>query len=260
MNTAKKYLFLVLFYAAYGAGQTAAVDSALNAIESMHMYGQYLAVELESRRMLEQQGLSDSAKVQLEKWIAFSLIAQGKSSLAKDRFVSLLQLDERFELDPVLTSPKILSVFNDAKAKIMSLRRNAAMDTINASINFPSVTGQTISLRTIAFPGWEQLHQGREAAGYFYLSAGAFSLTTGIIFEILRADAREKYLRATVTADINTKYNTYNHYRKGELYSFAAFATFYLLSEFDVFTQGSYLLWQVNSPDQGSQLMLHIPF
>lgn len=214
------------------AQNTTQIDSALQSIESLYNNARYSDAELESRRLLEESSLSDSAKVQVEKWIAFSLIAQGKMSTARERFVHLLSLNPDFELDPVLTSPKILSVFNDAKAKFFSMKRLQADTTALDS----KIKRQGITYRTLIFPGWEQLYHGRTTRGSLFLGAGIATLGAGLTFEFLRADARKQYLNATQPSDIASKYDSYNFYRKAEIYSFIGFALVYLASEVDVLT------------------------
>jgi hypothetical protein len=228
---------LVLVLCATALPQQTGSDSALAAIEASYNSGQYLSAELDARRMFEQNSLRDSVKVQLDKWIAFSLIAQGKIPAAKERFVSLLKIDDTFELDPVLTSPKILAVFNDARGAFIAIRKAAAADSSRGLAQTTSASINPVTFRTIAFPGWEQLHQGRTQAGYVMLGAGIVSLTSGIVFEVLRSDARDDYMRAVKPADIASNYDSYNTYRKAEFYSFAAFAAIYIFSEIDVFQQ-----------------------
>lgn len=228
-----RFLFIiaaVLCVVAHASSQVR--DSTLNEIELAYISGQYLSAELEARRLLETPGLRDSMKVQLEKWIAFSLIAQGKSGAAKDRFVAIFQLDESFDLDPILTSPKILFVFNEARSAFALRRRS---DTLRTRQHFLGTAERQITYRTLLFPGWEQFHQGRTEAGYLFLGAGIISLTSGVVFEVLRSNARTEYLNAATISEISSTYNTYNTYRKRELYSFTAFAVVYLLSEVDVF-------------------------
>lgn len=206
-------------------------DSTLDAIDSLYTSGYYLDAELEARRFSEKPGITDSMKTQIDKWIAFSLIAQEKTTLARERFLSIFSRDPSFELDPVLTSPKILSVFNDAKSEFRSQKKS--------NIAVPGVMyrdhNEQISFRAIVFPGWEQLHQGRETEGYVFVSAGSIALAGGIAFEFLRSDARKRYLNATVSADIKSKYDTYNTMRKAEIYSFVSFAAIYIASEMDIF-------------------------
>ncbi|NUN71262.1 MAG: hypothetical protein HUU02_16305 [Bacteroidetes bacterium] len=246
-------LFVVLCAPAVRA-QSTAVDSSLQTIEAAYTNGQYLTAELEARRLMESSGISDSAVVQAEKWIAFALIAQGKTVPARERFLSLLQKDESFDLDRLLTSPKILTVFSDARARFTAQRRNALSDSLQHIGNSGIAPAQTVTVRTIIFPGWEQLHQGRTIPGSVFLGAGAVTLSSGIIFEFLRSDARQKYLAASAPAEIQSTYSTYNNYRKAEIYSFAAFAAVYLLSEIDVFTAHD-LTVSVRSSQEGNHFL-----
>ena len=234
------------------------VDSSLKQIEALYNSAQYVTAELEARRLYEEMDLTDSARVQIEKWVAFSLIAQGKSSIARERFVTLLSINPDFELDPVLTSPKILSVFYEAKTKFLSQRKiqtDSGMQTAELS---PSAT-----YRTIVFPGWEQLYQGRTTSGVIFLSAGVASLGTGVAFELLRSDARRQYLKASVPSDISKKYNSYNTYRKAEMYSFIAYAVVYVASEIDILSNSnsSGLSFRSSQPTLGeTALTLSISF
>ena len=235
MNSFKAIFLFVVSLPFLASAQSPAVDSSLSAIESLYSQGQYLSAELESRRMLEQPELSDSAKVQIEKWIAFSLIAQGKTAAARERFMALIKIDKSFELDQMLTSPKILPVFNDAKVKYLSQKRTS----VNADTSNPAAMRQgeasAVSFRTIIFPGWEQFHRGRETTAILFSGAGGAALASGIVCEFLRAGARTEYLNAQNSAEIASKYKTYNTYRKTEIYSFSAFAVVYVISQIDVF-------------------------
>ena len=195
----------------------------------------------------------------MEKWIAFALIAQGKSSLAKERFVALLNIDGTFELDPILTSPKILSVFNDARVKYISQKKMITVDSAQFHSAQQSVQ-YSVSYKTIIFPGWEQFNQGRTISGYVYGGVGIITLTSGIFFEVLRFNARKEYLSATAPSDISSKYDTYNSYRKAEIYSFTAFALVYIASEVDVFTATAISIQPKYTANQGNQLLLTIRF
>jgi hypothetical protein len=230
----KKYLIVVIiiFLSAVSAYSQngGAIDSTLREIEGMYNSARYVDAELEARRLLEVPSIADSAAVRIEQWIAFSLIAQGKNSPARDRFIALLKIDPEYELDPVLTSPKILTVFNDARSMFLSSRRSQSSGEPSAL--FPQ-RGQ-ITFRTLLFPGWEQHYQGKSTKGMIFLGAGAAALGSGIVFEALRSDARTEYLNATRPSDIAEKYDSYNTYRKAEIYSFIAFAVVYIVSEIDV--------------------------
>lgn len=149
--------------------------------------------------------------------------------------MSMLSIDPDYDLDPIFTSPKIIAVLNDAKGAFRAQQRSLR-DSTQKNI---ASTGASITFRTILFPGWEQLYQGKTTKGMIFLGAGITTLGAAAAFEALRYDAREKYLAATNPTDIAAKYDTYNTYRKAGIYSIIAFAAVYVISEVDVFSETS---------------------
>ena len=245
-----QYIFLFIVIAgAQTFAQSNSIDSTFHSIESQFESGSYVNAEVEARRLLEIPALSDSARVIAEKWIAFSLVAQGKSSLAGDHFSLLLKLNPQFELDPILTSPKILAVFNETKAHL-AVHVNPEMDTVAVQSFRQSME---VSFRTIVFPGWEQLHTNRTTAGYIFLGGGIGTLGAGIAFEALRSSARSEYLSATTASTIEAKYSTYNKYYKAEAYAFSAFALVYIVSEIDVFGHASSASLSLEPPSSSNR-------
>ena len=117
--------FIILFcsYASFSFAQSISLRAAFLTIDSLYNSGSYLSAEVEARRLLEYANLNDTAYAEIHKYIAFSLIAQGKSELAKERFAMLLSLYPAYSFDPVLTSPKILAIFNEAKQAFLSSKK-----------------------------------------------------------------------------------------------------------------------------------------
>jgi len=257
MNTLKLILLFILFAAESAFAQSNSIDSTFRSIESLFESGSYVNAEVEARRLAEVPNISDSVRIVAEKWIAFSLVAQGKSSLAGDHFALLLKLNPQFELDPILTSPKILAVFNETKAH---LTLHAKPDTDTVAVQ-PLRQSMEVSFRTIVFPGWEQLHTNRMTAGYLFLGGGIATLGAGIAFEALRSSARSEYLSATTPPIIEAKYSTYNKYYKAEAYAFSAFAVIFIASEIDVFgnAHSATLSYEPTGPSsRGGSLSLRI--
>lgn len=245
--------FVVLGPAA--SGQTFDRDSTLKAANRLYDAGSYESAELTARRLMEQGPMADSIRMEAERIIAFSLVAQGKTELAREHFESILAVNPSFEFDPILTSPKILTVFREAK-----LRSSAARKASIVADKKDKPVLSDITFRTILFPGWEQYYQGRTDVGLVFMSAGVLSLGSAIEFEILRAPARRDYLAATLPADIASKYRSYNRYYRGEVYSFIAFAAVYIASEFDVFlNRGRSVEIQLSTDEaKGSGLVLSL--
>lgn len=234
ISTARQTFFVVLCFAflnhAY-CQAPAKQDSTLQAIDTLFTNGSYLSSELEARRLLEMPGISDSIKAQAEKYVAFSLVAQGKNDEATEHFISAMKYDSAFSLDPVLTSPKIMSVYRDAREqfRLRQLERPPKKEeSLHEIQNGPS-------FRALLFPGWEQIHQGKNVKGYALLGAGAVSLASTLYFDQVRKDKRSTYLAASTPAEASARYTDYNSAYKDENYSVALFGIVYLYSMLDAF-------------------------
>jgi hypothetical protein len=238
----KRLLFLfssILLIASHSAysQSPAEADTALVQVKSSYDNGSFISAELQSRRMLEEK-IPDSLRVQFEKYVAFSLVAQGKNDAAVEHFKNALGLDSSLTLDPVLTSPKILGVFEMAKSQFAAEReKRQFMETSDNSTkrkSFPH-EGEGPTFRALLFPGWEQSFQGRTKKGYLLLGAGGVAALSTITFDLLRRDARTSYLNASTPELASSSYKTYDRYYKSEFYSAAAFIVIYAYSAIDAF-------------------------
>jgi hypothetical protein len=214
------------------------IDTTLGGIKSLYDDGSYVSAELQARRMLEERHLSDSARVQLEKYVAFSLVAQGRNDAAVDHFKEALKVDSTLTLDPILTSPKILGVFETAKGQFETeLEGNRSQAALGTSMKAASPQHQNRgpTFRAILFPGWEQSFRGETVKGHILLGAGTITGLSSIAFDILRRDAKASYLDASTPDLASSRYRTYNYYYKSEFYSASAFILIYIYSGIDSF-------------------------
>jgi hypothetical protein len=235
MNIRLTYLtILVLLLAAMVRGQSS-VDSVFHLVDSLYTSGAFPQAELESRRLLESEILSDSISLVAEQWVAFALVAQGEPALAREHFTRILRKRPGYQLDPKLTSPKIITVLDETRSAFLAAEPRKVDPGAVPEIASP----RGITFRTILFPGWEQLYHRRTTVGTVFLGAGIATLGAGVVLDFVRRSAREDYRAATTPEDIESKYQTYNRASKREGWAFAAFAAVYVLSEIDVFLQDS---------------------
>ncbi len=228
------FAILAIFSTVSSAQTFPQSDSTLAAIKNLFDNGSYISAELQARRVLEDKHVSSRARVQLEKYLGFALVAQGKNESAEEHFINALRLDSSLTLDPVLTSPKILMVFESAKEQYrLDLAREESRSGGQPQSSASFSRGP--SFRAILFPGWEQIYQGRKTKGYILLGAGAATAVAAIASDFLRRDARTNYLNATTPALAESRYNTYDLYYKTEIYSISAFVLIYVYSELDAF-------------------------
>jgi len=213
------------------AQPTARVDSLLRLVRELYEQGSYLSSEVEARRLLDNRSLPDSLRVRAEQYLAFSLVAQAKNAGAVDHLVTILRIDSTFTLDPILTSPKILSVFSEARRQFGNMK----IPEHNQRQLEQRLPDHSLTFRTILFPGWEQAYQGRTVKGYTLLGAGILSLGATVYFDRERRSAQDEYLAANTPELAASKYTRYNNNHKAEYYSLAAFLAIYVYSQFDAF-------------------------
>ena len=213
------------------AQPTARVDSLLTLVRELYEQGSYLSSEVEARRLLDNRSLPDSLRVRAEQYLAFSLVAQAKNAGAVDHLVTILRIDSTFTLDPILTSPKILSVFSEARRQFGNMK----IPEHNQRQLEQRLPDHSLTFRTILFPGWEQAYQGRTVKGYTLLGAGILSLGATVYFDRERRSAQDEYLAANTPELAASKYTRYNNNHKAEYYSLAAFLAIYVYSQFDAF-------------------------
>lgn len=225
-------MLLCMMYVGQSPGQQQ-VDSTLAVIQTLYEKGSYLSAEVESRRLLDNRSLRTSSRIAAEQYLAFCLVAQNNNMSAADHFLEILALDSAYTLDPILTSPKILSVFEQVKQQRSVLKPSGGkprLEPLGATAN-PS----GVSYRTLIFPGWEQLYQGRTLKGYVLLGAGVLSLGSTAYFDVKRRDARSQYLGADSPELASSRYDLYSKYHKAEYYAGATFILLYLYSQFDAY-------------------------
>ncbi|MCL5268315.1 MAG: hypothetical protein M1469_09465 [Bacteroidetes bacterium] len=258
------FAFLFGFSSVTSAQTLSRADSTIGSIKSLFDNGSYISAELEARRMLEDRTVSDSARVLLEKYLAFSLVAEGKNQPAIEHFVNALRIDSSLTLDPVMTSPKILEVFNTAKEQFRSSSDKELSPSENKVIPrglIQSGESRGPTFRAILFPGWEQVYEGRETKGYILLGAGAVTAISSIAFDFLRRDARTKYLNASTPDLASSTYKKYDAYYKSEFYSVSAFVLIYAYSELDAFLRlPPYFRMNYSPENRGASLDLRISF
>jgi hypothetical protein len=222
---------LLMITSSLMAQSAISVDSVLQMANKLYDDGDYVSAELEARRAMEFAMGNDTVRIEFERIIAFSLVAQEKDNSAIEHFIQLLTIDKNYTLDPALTSPKILDVFERAKHSFIATQR------IQSEQSTPIVMNEihSVTYRAVLFPGWEQLHQECETKGYALLGAGILSAGLTVYFDVQRRENRNEYHVATTPERATAAYGDYNRSYKAEIYSACAFALVYLYSEIDAF-------------------------
>jgi len=165
-------------------------------------------------------------QVEIYKYAAFIAFQNGNSTLAANHFWNLLSIDPTFTLDPVTTSPKVLTLFQKTKMKVLQ-DMNKRLKTLQLQ-NTRSIPWQAV------FPGWEQWRRGYRGKGTALAGVGLVALG-GTIYSILETRKRKNaYLAETDPNEIKVLYNEYNSIYKKQ-YTFAyALGAVWALSQIDL--------------------------
>lgn len=154
--------------------------------------------------------------VELHKYLALINYAQGKIDESKKNFEAALSLNPDLVLSPLYVSPKIIEFFNKIKAELNS----EAGKIEELSLRYILVRNKKFnaSLRSIVLPGWGQIYKGEKKKGIVLVSLWTSSVGGLLVTHLKQSKAREVYLDAKESDEIESKYNDYNNYYKARNY------------------------------------------
>lgn len=195
-------IFAIIFCVCYGQQVTG--DSLLKMLDSAKLYYNYGEYEkaikqLESALQYLKQ-LNKNEQVEAYKYLAFSYVAFGDKEKAKEQFKKALMLDPKLELDPATVSPKIIKVFEEAKADIVPItptpQTGQPMPTkpVEPIVKPKSISTSGALLRSCCLPGWGQIYKGENSKGRTMLITTAILLPATLIATSIQNTKYDYYL------------------------------------------------------------------
>ncbi len=185
-------------------------------VETLYYRGSYEEVLTKVEEFIKgDTTLDEVIVIELCKYAAFSYVALGKISDAREEFRSILRKDSTVALDPELVSPKIIEVFDDVKNELKSIRQPDTMmslSIINSDLMPGSLSLRTAVLRSFAFPGVGQAYLGEKTKGWLYIAGEGLSLGGLILTQVFMVKAHEYYLEARDSVDFDARYKIYNNW------------------------------------------------
>lgn len=160
-------------------------------------------------------------------------------------FLSILEMNPSHQLDPVRTSPKIRTYFEEIRRDFLAKkrlaeqnrsRRQEQIDSLQTAIenrSFARVRGAMI--RSIVLPGWGHLHSGKRNKGWTLTALSLGSVGLGTWFSIETASRENDYLNETNPALIQPKYNSFNDAYQMRNSIYLTFAALWIYSQIDLF-------------------------
>jgi tetratricopeptide (TPR) repeat protein len=201
-----KNIILSILFIAYSicSAQQVTGDSLLKMLERAKFYynnGEYenAIKELESALQYLKQ-LNQNEQVEAYKYLAFSYVAFGDKEKAKEQFKKALSLEPKLELDPATVSPKIIKVFEEAKAEMAPVTPPPSPPAIQPKGTQVSPRPRTVSTtmalaRSCCLPGWGQIYKGEESKGRKMAITAAILLPSTLIATSIQNAKHDTYLK-----------------------------------------------------------------
>ena len=214
IKTAKILLFTCLMIQ-IGFSQAVTEDSLetmLNKAKDYYYTGEYESAikELESAlRYLKQ--LKHADQVEAYKYLAFSYVAFGDHTKAKVQFKKALALDPEMELDAATVSPKIIKVFEEAKAEMATAPPAEPTEPITPPKE--EISGFDATIRSCCVAGWGQIYRGEKSKGTKLMIAYGVTLVSTLGSAIIRENKYDEYRELSWTQPSTAFDDAYAEYK-----------------------------------------------
>ncbi|MEO0185077.1 MAG: tetratricopeptide repeat protein [candidate division WOR-3 bacterium] len=239
-------LSLCIVLVGFSFSQQVSGDSLLKMLEKAKLFynnGEYenAIKQLEDALQYLKQ-LNQSEQVEAYKYLAFSYVAFGDKERAKEQFKKALLLDPKLELDPATVSPKIIKVFEEAKAEMATVTpKPPPVQPPPTKPTKPVVQPAEVSatgalMRSCCLPGWGQMYKGESSKGKKLMIATAVLLPTAVISTTIQEKKHQKYLDIEPgnEDEMDQAYREYKLWYNITAFSWLTFAGLYFYNLYDV--------------------------
>jgi hypothetical protein len=249
MLKASPYLLIVTFFlnASYPQTHSHQLDT-LNAKYKAFAYQEVTEMAASMLNYHDEFTTTELCQILRLKANAHYALTDMRSAL--NSFISLLQLDSDYQLNPRYNSPKIVEFFEEIRSafRSSSLVKQASPDisseTTTVLLDTVIMTPTNFNRRlgySLVLPGLGHLNRGQSRKGWILMGASLLSLGSGAYYAIETKNREDEYLKATEKTDIEEKYSRYNEAYKLRDLSFLSFATVWVYTQIDIlFFSGDY--------------------
>jgi len=248
----KKILFIVFLLT--GISCSFAQEITYEKVKQLFGSFDYDNVIKMSDQLLVKGNLTDSLLIEVNIMRAVSFYASGNLDKTNKSFENILLIKRNYSPDPLIISPKLVSLFEDVKA--MFYKNNPKLIVLKDSTkitqnikNMDPNTTRIATLRNIIVPGLGQLYMGKKTNGWIFTISSSFALA-GMVYFIFDSKTKENdYLTETNQLLIQQKYDKYNKSYKIRNIMIFSYAIIWIYSQLDL------LLFNDNQPLTESTLI-----
>lgn len=179
--------------------------------------------------------LSDTERINVRTYIAFSYVALGESGKARENFEYILTINPDYELNAEFVSPKIIEVFRDAQERINVYVTENPQYYYNQGIGYRNAFSKSnLIMKSALIPGWGQMDRGENIKAFtvgtfFFVSAVAVGSSY-----FMMNNAHDNYINADNPDEAASLYNTYNNISKLNRFSWDIMISTYVFNILDI--------------------------
>ncbi|MDD3626745.1 MAG: tetratricopeptide repeat protein [bacterium] len=203
----------IISLVAFGASD---FEKALENAKNYYNQGEFnKAIEELQKAMSSLEKQKDEDMIEAYKYLGFSYVAFGEKEKAKAEFKKVIKLDPQLQLDPSFVSPKIIAVFEEARAELQAEGFDFSKKPvyINPQPEPPKPQGQWTRggafARSLFVPGLGQIYKGQKVKGYVILGAETLFLLATLNAMGEYNDAKSAYEDAKYGEDFEALYSDY---------------------------------------------------
>ena len=219
-----------------------------------HYYnGEYQSAirELENALLYLKQ-LKQTDQVEAYKYLAFSYVAFGDHAKAKEQFKKALMLNPELALDPATVSPKIIKVFEEAKAEMAASPVTEPVEPVPRAVK-EEPSGFDATIRSCCVGGWGQMYRGEKSKGTKMMIAwgvtGGITLGTWIVAS--KKEQTYQDLRSTNPSAYDDAYEQYKLWLNISAASTIVFLGVHAYNLFDIIFRKPNIRTSMTEPEQG---------
>ncbi len=232
----KNYFLIIFFF--IGISFSYAQEVTFDKVKRQYEKFEYDNVIKFSDQLIEKGDLNDSLSIEIHLMRANIFYSNNADSSTRKSFENILKIKKNYIPNQDVTSPKLISIFNEVKYDYLRKNPDIAqpLDSTNQkpSTKFVNLNPQRGAvIKNILLPGLGQLHNGNSAKGWITTSASILNLGTLIYFAIDANKKQNAYLMETDRNLIQLKYDDYNRSYKIRNAFIISYAAIWLYSQID---------------------------
>lgn len=235
-----KKMFLIIFFF-LGISFVYSQEVTFDKVQQEYAKFNYDNVIKLSDQLIAKGNISDSLLIELHLMRANVFYSNGADSLTRKSFENILKLNKKYLPDPSITSPKLITIFNEVKADY--IRKNPDAEMIQPAdstkpkqeikyLNQVPAVGAVV--KNLLLPGLGQLHHGNLTKGWLNTAASTLNLGAVIYFTLDANKKQDDYLKETDNFLIQQKYDEYNKSFKLRNTFIITYAVLWLYSQIDL--------------------------